>query len=55
MLILSRLSMRFWKNGKQVDPYKEKLPPGDPIKKANKERYLLLKDSLMQILEKKIE
>ena len=24
---------RFWKNGRQVDPYKQKLPPGDPIKK----------------------
>lgn len=30
---------RFWKNGKQVDPYKQKLPPSDPIKKENMERY----------------
>lgn len=42
---------RFWKNGKQVDPYKEKLPPGDPIKKENKEEYILKKDSLMPFLE----
>ena len=46
---------RFWKNGKQVDPYKEKLPPGAPIKKENKEAYIVLKDSLMQILENKME
>ena len=24
---------RFWKNGKQVDPFKQKLPPGKPILK----------------------
>jgi len=41
---------RFWKNDKQVDPFKQKLPPGDPIKKENKEDYMLAKDSLMQIL-----
>lgn len=41
---------RFWRNGKQVDPYKESLPPGDPIKKENKKQYLALKDSLMQYL-----
>ena len=44
---------RFWKNGKQVDPYKEKLPPGAPIKKENKDAYMVLKDSLIQILEKR--
>ena len=41
---------RFWRNGKQVDPYKEKLPPGDPIKEENRERYIIVKDSLMQYL-----
>ena len=41
---------RFWKNGKQVDPFKQSLPPGDPIKKKNRESYMLAKDSLMQIL-----
>jgi len=41
---------RFWKNDKQVDPFKQKLPPGDPIKKENREDYMLAKDSLMQIL-----
>tara|TARA_B100001250_G_C19776156_1_gene779640 strand:+ start:227 stop:1444 length:1218 start_codon:yes stop_codon:yes gene_type:complete len=43
---------RFWKNGRQVDPYKEKLPPGEPMKEENKEDYIILKDSLIQILEK---
>jgi len=41
---------RFWKNDKQVDPFKQKLPPGDPIKKENRDAYMLAKDSLMQIL-----
>ena len=41
---------RFWKNGKQVDPYLQKLPPGDPIKESNKKEYIAVKDSLMQIL-----
>ena len=46
---------RFWKNGRQVDPYKQKLPPGDPIKSKNKEDYEEVKDSLMQILLRKKE
>ena len=27
---------RFWKNGKQVDPFKTKLPPSDPVKQSKK-------------------
>ena len=46
---------RFWKNGKQVDPYRQKLPPGDPIKKENEADYMIVKDSLMQILLSKEE
>ncbi len=41
---------RFWKDGRQVDPFKQKLPPGDPIKKENRDAYVLAKDSLMKIL-----
>ncbi len=41
---------RFWKNDMQVDPFKQKLPPGDPISKENRAKYMLAKDSLMQIL-----
>lgn len=31
---------RFWKNGVQVDPYKQKLPSAKPMKKADKSSYL---------------
>ena len=31
---------RFWKNGKQVDPFKEKLPEAKPISDSLKTRYL---------------
>ena len=41
---------RFWKNNKQVDPYKQKLPPGKPISSNNKEAYIIVKDSLMKII-----
>ena len=44
---------RFWKNGRQVDPYTQKLPPGDPITEKNKEDYLSVKDSLMHMLIEK--
>lgn len=30
---------RFWKNGKQVDPYKQDLPEAEPIKKEYKKEY----------------
>ena len=41
---------RFWKNGKQVDPFKQSLPPGDPIKEENYNDYMSVKDSLFKIL-----
>lgn len=31
---------RFWKNGKQVDPFKQKLPEAKPISESLKVRYL---------------
>ena len=34
---------RFWKNGNQVDPYRQKLPKADPIRKANMEKYKTIK------------
>jgi murein DD-endopeptidase MepM/ murein hydrolase activator NlpD len=30
---------RFWKNGKQVDPFKQKLPPGKPVPKKLKSNF----------------
>ena len=41
---------RFWKNGRQVDPYKQKLPPGEPIKEKNIEHFWVVRDSLTDIL-----
>ena len=50
---------RFWKNGKQVDPFKQKLPSAAPIKESLKEDYLIyinpLKDSLDGIPTKYLE
>ena len=44
---------RFWKNGQQVDPFKQKLPSAKPIKEELKEKYLTfimpLKKQLDQI------
>ena len=44
---------RFWKNNRQVDPFKQKLPPGKPVPselKANFEIYKFpLEESLNQI------
>jgi murein DD-endopeptidase MepM/ murein hydrolase activator NlpD len=31
---------RFWKNGKQVDPFKQKLPEAEPISESLKFEYL---------------
>ena len=42
---------RFWKNGRQVDPYKQKLPPSKPVKEENREEYNNLKDSMLTILQ----
>ncbi|MFK8059041.1 MAG: peptidoglycan DD-metalloendopeptidase family protein [Polaribacter sp.] len=31
---------RFWKNGKEVDPFRQKLPAAEPLKKSLKPKYL---------------
>ena len=31
---------RFWKNGKEVDPFRQKLPAAEPLKKEVKSKYL---------------
>ena len=45
---------RFWKNNRQVDPFKQKLPPGKPVPselKTNFELYkITLEESLNQII-----
>ena len=35
---------RFWKNNRQVDPYKEKTPHAEPIKATHKEAFAKVKD-----------
>ncbi len=42
---------RFWKNGKQVDPYRQKLPKSAPIKKVNLEQYKAIKDAVLKELK----
>lgn len=42
---------RFWVNGKQVDPYKQDLPSGDPIPEAYARDFHSLSDSLNTRLE----
>jgi hypothetical protein len=46
------LCYRFWKNGVQVDPLKEKLPPSEPIKDSYKEEYNKLKNRIIGELHK---
>ena len=42
---------RFWKNGAQVDPFKTKLPPSDPISSNSKSSFELFRDSLSLLLD----
>lgn len=50
---------RFWKNGQQVDPFKEKLPSAEPIKESLKENYFQhiapLKEQIDKIPSKYLE
>ena len=36
---------RFWKNGKQVDPFKTKLPASNPVKKSKKSEFDKIKNT----------
>ena len=42
---------RFWKNGAQVDPFKQKLPAAKPIKEELKESYLSFIEPLKEKLD----
>lgn len=42
---------RFWKNGKQVDPLRQKLPEAKPISKDLKEKYLTYKRPIKKQLD----
>jgi len=43
---------RFWKNGKQVDPLKQKLPAAKPMKKSIKSTYFKFIEPLKTQLDK---
>lgn len=45
---------RFWKHGKQVDPFKEKLPAAEPLKKSLKPKFLEYIAPLKYQLENKM-
>ena len=42
---------RFWKNGKQVDPFKQNLPPSEPIKEKYKSDFNLKKNTWIKKLD----
>ena len=42
---------RFWKNGKQVDPLRQKLPEAKPISKILKEKYLTYMEPIKKQLD----
>jgi murein DD-endopeptidase MepM/ murein hydrolase activator NlpD len=42
---------RFWKDGKQVDPYKQDLPPSDPVDKAYLGDFYTHRDTLAELLQ----
>lgn len=45
------LCYRFWKNGVQVDPFQEKIPPSFPVKAAMLDTYRAMAGKEMRILE----
>ncbi len=46
------LDFRVAKNGSYVDPLRVKAPPVEPVKEENMERYITVKDSLLNELQK---
>lgn len=42
---------RFWKNGKQVDPFRQKLPEAKPIDSKLKEKYMVYMQPLKETLD----
>jgi murein DD-endopeptidase MepM/ murein hydrolase activator NlpD len=42
---------RFWKHGSQVDPYKQDLPPSEPVNPALMDEFKVVRDSLSKKLK----
>ncbi|MFD1188292.1 peptidoglycan DD-metalloendopeptidase family protein [Pontibacter rugosus] len=45
------LCYRFWKDGKQVDALRVKLPAADPITKKNREEFAIVKDETLRRMQ----
>ena len=45
------LCYRFWKNGRQVNPFKEDIPSIEPVKKENLQKFNQKKATLNQQLD----
>ncbi|MEX0966034.1 MAG: peptidoglycan DD-metalloendopeptidase family protein [Bacteroidia bacterium] len=45
------LCFRFWKNGRQVDPFREEIPPSEPVNPENTERYQQVMEAYNQQLD----
>ena len=45
------LCYRFWKNGRQVNPLREKMPPAHPVKPEFADDYCIFKDSMKLVLD----
>lgn len=45
------LCYRFWKNGRQVDALRVKLPTADPVKRKNKEAFTALKEQTIKHMQ----
>ena len=44
---------RFWKNGRQVDPYKQMdLPPGEPIAQQHIDSFMYIKTKYLDVFQK---
>ncbi len=48
----NHVCFRFWKNGVQVDPRRQNLPPPDPMPKEDLPEYLKVRDSIKLVLDK---
>lgn len=49
------LHYEFWIDGKQVDPYKQELPPAAPLKEENKKRFEEIRDSYILKLKESVK
>lgn len=46
------LCFRFWKEGKQIDPFSLKIPPSDPVRDENKAAFESIRDQRLKQIQK---